>query len=325
MTFPQISQEIARKIVAAFHQAQKSETSLSLREQRPLIFLSYAHSDERIVDSVEMNVRSSGLEPWVDRSRLRAGMQWEREIRTTIEQCSALVLLISPDSMRSAYVQFEFETALRLSKPIIGVIVKTCRSIPAEVRPYTRVDMRRRRFSYFLPVLYALQRAGILPDEITKQQESVPWLVLARGIMRAPLPDEQVFYARRMSRWSLIALFLIATGIVVTGILARNLVWVLYLVSLIVFPFWLNEIQKGEPELIIIVPTGIVQWINGRFIYFPFTTIHDWEVLRSSWMEGTQCRSQEVKNAKVLKIPARFHHHRQIAQRIIEACQRSPR
>ncbi len=325
-----ITQVIAARIVVAFRHAQKSRTSDQPSEHRPLIFLSYARSNPQVVDDAERGIRENGLQPWVDRSRLLAGKRWKQEIRTAIQQCSALAVFISPDSMRSEAVQEEYTTALDLGKPVIGVMVKACRSIPAKLRPYIYADMRKDHYTGFLQILFALERTGVLPEEITMHREDAPIYVLARGMMKAPLPDEQVFYGGKLTRWDLLFLMLLGGILATGGILNQVLMPVLYAAGIFVLiPLGIHRLERAGnvPEMLIIYPTGIVRRLFGHESYTAFSELDNLVVRGSSWLTGTgvigHIRGSE--NYQLLSLPAHLHGHRQIAQRMVEAFQRSAR
>jgi TIR domain len=336
---PRRSRDIAERIIAAFHQTKQPLSSIAYSGQRPLVFLSYAHRDERMVQTLEIALRGCGMEPWVDRSRLKVGRRWEEEIKAAIGQCAALVLLISPAAVKSSYIDKEIARAKEYQKPIIGIVIRRCPTIPESWRRYIKGEVRFRQGGLHdvWPLLYALDQAGVLPEGMRTQREQGAHFVLARAMAQAPLPDEQVFAGRRTNaRDTLIFLGIsIALAVAapllspplvhalkqtpnVTLALIPLLVTLLYEVSLLVFGLWWSWLPDNQ-ELIVIFPTGIAHNIRGRVSAAAFLPSDDWRIKRSS-IGGTVCQLAEKR---LVAIPSRFRHHRQIAQRMIEAFQRS--
>lgn len=324
-----ITQVIAAQIIVAFQQAQKNGSSNQPNEHKPLIFLSYARTNPRVVDSAEMGLRDCGLQPWVDRSQLVTGTKWKQEIRAALQECSALVLFLSPDALRSRNVRFEYTTALQLGKPIIGVKVQFCWSIPAELRPYVCADMRRDRYLGLLQALFALERAAALPEEITRYRENAPMYVLARGLMRAPRADEQVFYPSKWTRGDQGLLMFIAGLIAVEGILNHVFLPVLY-VSALVYLSWSlhgSRVLGHVPEMLIIHPTGVVRRLFRHETSTAFAELDDLVIQGSSWLSGTAVigHHRDTERRIVLSLPAHLRGHHKIAQLMVEAFKRSPR
>jgi CHASE2 domain-containing sensor protein len=59
------------------------------------IFISYSHEDELPVLELKEHLEAAGLEVWLDRRRLEAGDEYEREIRRSIKRCALFVPVIS--------------------------------------------------------------------------------------------------------------------------------------------------------------------------------------------------------------------------------------
>jgi hypothetical protein len=64
------------------------------------VFLSYADEQRRIAEEVNAAVSVRGHEVFFDRSRLKAGVEYDASIQKAIHDCDLFVFLISPDSLR---------------------------------------------------------------------------------------------------------------------------------------------------------------------------------------------------------------------------------
>jgi TolB-like protein len=67
-------------------------------ESKKALFLSYASEDSVAAEHICTALRSAGIEVWFDRSELRGGDAWDRQIRTQIRDCALFVPIISAHS-----------------------------------------------------------------------------------------------------------------------------------------------------------------------------------------------------------------------------------
>lgn len=91
------------------------------------IFISHAASDAATAGRLANALRKRGLEPWLDVSAAQVGAGWHREVASALEQSDAMVVLISPDAMRSKGVHAEIEHALldpRFKNRLVPVVVR---------------------------------------------------------------------------------------------------------------------------------------------------------------------------------------------------------
>ncbi len=86
------------------------------------VFMSHSHCDNTWCDAFASELTRQGMNVWYDRQGLYIGAQWVKEIETELRQREIFLLIISPDSMASPWVQEEISMALVQRKRIIGVI-----------------------------------------------------------------------------------------------------------------------------------------------------------------------------------------------------------
>ena len=63
------------------------------------IFLSYAHEQRPIAEEVSVSLSVRGYAVFIDRSNLKAGVEYDAAIQKAVEECDLFVFLISPESM----------------------------------------------------------------------------------------------------------------------------------------------------------------------------------------------------------------------------------
>ncbi len=89
------------------------------------IFISYSRQDSHIVEQITKDFESAGLDVWLDKDDLVPGTHnWEQAIRDAIENASAVVLVASPHSRQSTYVQGEIALAQSRNRPIYPLWVQ---------------------------------------------------------------------------------------------------------------------------------------------------------------------------------------------------------
>ncbi len=85
------------------------------------VFLSYCREDLDFAHDLENRLTLNGFTTWRDRI-LTAGDDWRAEIDFGIRDALAVIVVLSPVSIRSAYVNYEWAFALGSGIPVIAVL-----------------------------------------------------------------------------------------------------------------------------------------------------------------------------------------------------------
>ena len=102
------------------------------QSQTMQVYLSYENADKEFASALSNELERRGLSVWLDKRNLLPGDNWSLEIGKALAKSQAMVVLISPESMRSNQVRQEIEYALGNSN-------YEHRLFPVEVRPTTDV------------------------------------------------------------------------------------------------------------------------------------------------------------------------------------------
>lgn len=86
------------------------------------IFISYSHKDKNYAHKLQRNLQEQGFDAWVD-DRIDYSVRWPREIEKRIKECMAFILIMSPNSHESDWVQNELNFARQLEKPIFPLLL----------------------------------------------------------------------------------------------------------------------------------------------------------------------------------------------------------
>jgi eukaryotic-like serine/threonine-protein kinase len=92
------------------------------------VFISYSRKDLVFVERLTKDLQAAGLEVWYDLSGLDGGTRWGREIQNAIDNCQAFVVVLSPNSVESEWVEKEFMYANSLKRRIIPILLQPCKT-----------------------------------------------------------------------------------------------------------------------------------------------------------------------------------------------------
>lgn len=88
------------------------------------IFISYSRQDTDYARPLRDHLEALGFDVWMDEKRLQPGERWWARIQRNIDTAAALVVVMSPQSEASTWVEREILYAERRRKPIFPVLVE---------------------------------------------------------------------------------------------------------------------------------------------------------------------------------------------------------
>ena len=106
-----------------------------------MVFLSYSRRDAGIVRKVSLMIRAMGLLPWRDEESIGPGNRWRGEIAKSIRDCERVLLFWCRHSRDSAEVRSEYSEAIRLTKPLVPVLLDRV-TMPTSIAQYQAIDLR---------------------------------------------------------------------------------------------------------------------------------------------------------------------------------------
>ena len=87
------------------------------------IFISYSSDDKEYVDRLAEVIEKEGLSVWLD-DRLKHGSAWPRVLQERVDECGALIVVMTPRSYDSNWVQDELTYARSEGKPIFNLLLE---------------------------------------------------------------------------------------------------------------------------------------------------------------------------------------------------------
>ena len=87
------------------------------------VFISYKHDDGDFALILKDRIEQAGFDGWID-DNLPAGEDWREMIDRAIREALALIVVLSPESVASEYVTYEWAFALGAGVPVVPVLLK---------------------------------------------------------------------------------------------------------------------------------------------------------------------------------------------------------
>ena len=125
-------------------------------------FVAYSRENSDFTLGLADSLRRTGLELWIDRD-IGGGERWDDSIEAAISRCRGLVVILTPQAIRSNNVKDEVNFALDKGKRIIPVPASKC-EIPLRLRRVQYVDFTE-GYDFALASLLARLRASDSGDE----------------------------------------------------------------------------------------------------------------------------------------------------------------
>src|SRR6478672_7529520 len=90
------------------------------------VFISYSRkSSDAFVDDLVVGLEDRGFAPMLDRHDIEPGEPWEARLGGLIEQSDTVVVVVSPEAVKSERCDWEINKTLALSKRLLPVIHKS--------------------------------------------------------------------------------------------------------------------------------------------------------------------------------------------------------
>jgi adenylate cyclase len=123
------------------------------------IFISYSSKDREQAEQLTELLGSAGLSVWIDKYGIGAATSWTKEIVDAINNCKALVLLLSEDSVVSHNVIKEVSLASEKRKKIVPLDLEPV-TIPPELE-YQLAGIQRTSMTNINAIIAALGKIGL--------------------------------------------------------------------------------------------------------------------------------------------------------------------
>jgi TIR domain-containing protein len=102
-------------------------------------FISYSRSDQAFALRFAQDLKTAGVDAWVDQLDIPIGQNWDRSVEAAVRDCEGFVIILSPRSAASEHVADEVACALEDHKHIIPILIEKC-TIPMRLARLQFID-----------------------------------------------------------------------------------------------------------------------------------------------------------------------------------------
>jgi hypothetical protein len=121
----------------------------------PRIFFSYARADAEFVLKLANDLRSAGINLWIDQLDIPPGDRWDSAVESALVASPCLLVVLSPASVVSQNVMDEVAFALGSNKKVVPVLHRRC-DIPFRIQRLQYIDFTTTYHDGFTQLLKAL-------------------------------------------------------------------------------------------------------------------------------------------------------------------------
>lgn len=140
------------------------------------LFISYSRKDIDFVRKLAGDLEKAGYDVWWDLTDLRGGDDWPRAIPAAIEASQFFLIVLSPNSAVSDWVEKEYTHALSSRKKVIPIMLQQC-SVPFALNTINYVNFTSEDYAgNFNNLLTALGYTGE-PPVVTPPRPTLPMIL----------------------------------------------------------------------------------------------------------------------------------------------------
>ena len=152
------------------------------------VFISYSRIDMDFVKTLAEDLENQGFDIWYDLTDIDAGDRWAQEIQEGISESEIFAIVVSPNSLKSEWVEKEFLFASKRGLKIVPLLYEMC-ELPIWLMNIQYVDIVGRNYKRnFQQILDAFndfgQREEDREDDTSRKEprkviekSQIPWIV----------------------------------------------------------------------------------------------------------------------------------------------------
>lgn len=127
----------------ALHAEYITESLKNANNMMTQVFLSYSTEDIAVMEQVRRSLWMQSITVWTNKTDIQTGEAFQAAIDRGIEQADNLVYLLSPNSLKSAYCQYELRQAIAFNKRVIPLLIDPTpiKDQPVELRGLQYIDL----------------------------------------------------------------------------------------------------------------------------------------------------------------------------------------
>ena len=139
------------------------------------VFISYAHENRDTATTISALLDRMGIPNFLDQKKIPWGGEIEDSVRDAMSRCRAVIVLVSPDALKSQWVPYELGCAKALGKIVLPFAMERLAEVPlfiSNLNCFTTIDMLERYFKEWQ--LHRLRRP-VSRSLVVLDNEYVTW------------------------------------------------------------------------------------------------------------------------------------------------------
>jgi hypothetical protein len=149
------------------------------------VFISYSRDDSEFALRLATDLRRARVDLWVDQLDIRTGDTWDRAVEAALQECTGLLVVLSPDAVDSRSVMDEVSYALEENKRVFPVIYRACK-IPFRLRRVQHTDLTA---DYDRRLAGLIRDLGGTPPALQAESPAAEWPSARTDARADPVSD----------------------------------------------------------------------------------------------------------------------------------------
>ncbi len=134
-------------------------------------FISHASADNLLAESITAKLREHQYDVWLDVDRIGGGALWEQEIKKGIAQSEVIIVILTPDAVKSDWVKKEIDIARNSLKTVIPILMRDITK-PADLKTLKVDDVHYIDFTKFGLDVGMKHLINTLPNSISTDSKN---------------------------------------------------------------------------------------------------------------------------------------------------------
>jgi len=141
--------------------------------KKPYIFISHSSRNNDMATKIAEGLRDAGFNVWLDLDSIPDGSRWLAEIQRGVEECGALLILMSKEARKSHWVEREALLAMELRKPLFMALIEDV-PLPLHLIDRQFTDFRHEFDVPMADLVQALKDIALMAESDKSERHPLP-------------------------------------------------------------------------------------------------------------------------------------------------------
>ena len=170
------------------------------------VFISYKSDEEEYAKRVRNVLEQNGISCWMAPDSIPVGSNYMKQIPQAIENCKAMIVLVSEKSQHSTWVKNEFSQAISKEKLVIPYVIQDCSledefafsmSTMQQVFAWKDEESALQRVVKDIREVLGQDSTARVEIKVVKKNNNVPWIIAGLAIITLLTGLAAYFFTRK--------------------------------------------------------------------------------------------------------------------------------